>query len=210
MDVAPTRKFYHVNQGNVYRYYQQYDEAKLSYKAYQDKSALNNTAVLYAGLEKYNDAKYYLETALQLDSSHHVFQFNMNLLVKGKQKEFARSLARAVASTDGTEGLFSDIGIKYSRDGFVTIYLYDYEYDTRHFPGRHFLPLPVAEYEEEFFIPEYDFRLMPLSEKKKKRRTRVLLPISPKKSDLKAGAAGRARIAQYSGNSDLSIQAGRL
>ena len=168
MDVAPARKFYNVNQGNVYRYYQQYDEAKLSYKAYQDKSALNNTAVLYAGLEKYTDAKYYLETALQLDSAHHVFQFNMNLLQKGKQKEFAQSLARAVASTDGTEGLFSDIGIKYSRDGFVTIYLYDYEYDTLHFPGRHFLPLPVAEYDEEFFLPEYDFKLMPFSEKKRK------------------------------------------
>jgi tetratricopeptide (TPR) repeat protein len=188
MDVAPTRKFYHVNQGNVYRYYQQYDEAKLSYKAYQDKSALNNTAVLYAGLEKYNDAKYYLETALQLDSSHHVFQFNMNLLVKGKQKEFARSLARAVASTDGTEGLFSDIGIKYSRDGFVTIYLYDYEYDTLHFPGRHFLPLPVAEYEEEFFIPEYDFRLMPLSEKKKKEAKKGTPTYKSQKVRLKGGS----------------------
>ncbi|WP_373331324.1 tetratricopeptide repeat protein [Salmonirosea aquatica] len=167
MDVAPSRKFYNVNQGNVYRFWEQYDEAKLSYKAYQDKSALNNTAVLYAGQDNFKDAKYYLETALQIDSSHHVFQFNMNLLMKGKQKEFARSLARAVASADGTEGMFSDIGIKYSRDGFVTIYLYDYEYDTLHFPGRHYLPLPVAEYEEEFFIPEYDFKLMPYSDKKK-------------------------------------------
>lgn len=168
MEVAPSRKFYNVNQGNVYRFWQQYDEAKLSYKAYQDKSALNNTAVLYAGLNDFKDAKYYLETALQLDSAHRVFQFNMNLLLKGRQKEFAASLARTVASADPGAGLFSDIGIKYSRDGFVTIYLYDYEYDTLHFPGRHFLPLPIAEYEEEFFIPEYDFKLAPYSEKKKK------------------------------------------
>ena len=188
MEVAPSRKFYNVNQGNVYRYYQQYDEAKLSYKAYQDKSALNNTAVLYAGLDNLKDAKYYLETALQLDSSHHVFQFNMNLLLKGKQKEFARSLARAVASTDGTEGLFSEIGIKYSRDGFVTIYLYDYEYDTLHFPGRHFLPLPVAEYEEEFFIPEYDFKLMPFSEKKKKDVKRKTPSYRSQKVRLKGGS----------------------
>ena len=166
MEVAPARKFYNVNQGNVYRYWQQYDEAKVSYQAHQDKSALNNTAVLYAGLENNKDAKYYLETALQLDSAHRVFQFNMNLLVKGKQKEFAQTLARAVASNDDTEGPFSDIGIKYSRDGFVTIYLYDYEYDTLHFPGRHFLPLPVAEYDEAYFIPEFDFKLLPYSKKK--------------------------------------------
>jgi tetratricopeptide (TPR) repeat protein len=175
MAVAPSRKFYNVNQGNVYRYWQKYDEAKLSYQTYQDKSALNNTAVLYAGLENMKDAKYYLGVALQLDSAHHVFQFNMNLLMKGKQKEFARSLARATASAD-EESAFSDIGIKYSRDGFVTIYLYDYEYDTLHFPGRHYLPLPVQEYEEEFFIPEYDFSLLPYTPLKapkiKEKKTR--------------------------------------
>ncbi len=166
MEVAPARKFYNVNQGNVYRYWQQYEDAKLSYQAHQDKSALNNTAVLYAGLENQKDAKYYLEIALQLDSAHRVFQFNMNLLLKGKQKEFAQTLARAVASNDQADGPFSDIGIKYSRDGFVTIYLYDYEYDTLHFTGRHHLPLPVAEYSEEYFIPEYDFQLLPYSKKK--------------------------------------------
>ncbi|MFB9296728.1 tetratricopeptide repeat protein [Persicitalea jodogahamensis] len=166
MEVAPSRKFYNVNQGNVYRYWQQYEDAKLSYQKHQDKSALNNTAVLYAGLDNNKDAKYYLETALQIDSAHRVFQFNMNLLLKGRQKEFAQSLARTVASNDDTDGPFSDIGIKYSRDGFVTIFLYDYEYDTLHFPGRHFLPLPVAEYTEEYFIPEYDFKLMPYSIKK--------------------------------------------
>jgi hypothetical protein len=99
----------------------------------------------------------------------------MNLLMKGKQKEFARSLARATASAD-EESAFSDIGIKYSRDGFVTIYLYDYEYDTLHFPGRHYLPLPVQEYEEEFFIPEYDFSLLPYTPLKapkiKEKKTR--------------------------------------
>lgn len=167
LEVAPSRKFYNVNQGNVFRYWQRYDEAKSSYQAYQDKSALNNTAVLYAGQEKLKEARYYLETALQLDSAHHVFQFNMNLLMKGKQKEFAQTLARAVASADEANGPFSDIGIKYSRDGFVTIYLYDYEYDTLYFPGRHYLPLPVAEYKEDFFIPEFDFKLMPYSDKRK-------------------------------------------
>ena len=170
MEAAPARKFYNVNQGNVYRYWKQYEEAKLSYRIHQDKSALNNTAVLYAGLENQKDAIYYLETALQLDSAHRVFQFNMNLLMRGKQKEFAQTLARAVASSDDTEGPFSDIGIKYSRDGFITIYLYDYEYDTLHFPGRHYLPLPVAEYAEDYFIPEYDFKLLPYSKKKEPKK----------------------------------------
>ena len=189
MDNAPSRKFYNVNQGNVYRYLEKYDEAKLSYQTYQDKSALNNTAVMYAGREQFKDAKYYLGVALQIDSLHRVFQYNMNILVKGKQKE----MMRLVASNDENSP-FSDIGIKYSRDGFVTIYLYDYEYDQLSFPGRHYMPLPVAEYKEDYFIPEYDFKLIAYAKKKgedpKKKRVRyksqkVKLPGSRGKSGTK-------------------------
>jgi hypothetical protein len=85
----------------------------------------------------------------------------MTVLVKGKQKE----MMRLVASSDENSP-FSDIGIKYSRDGFVTIYLYDYEYDVLSFPGRHYMPLPVAEYKEDYFIPEYDFKLIAYPKKK--------------------------------------------
>ena len=171
MDNAPSRKFYNVNQGNVYRYLEKFDEAKLSYQTYQDKSALNNTAVMYAGKEQMKEAKYYLGVALQIDSLHRVFQYNMTILAKGKQKE----MMRLVASSDENSP-FSDIGIKYSRDGFVTIYLYDYEYDELTFPGRHYMPLPVAEYKEDYFIPEYDFKLIAYEKKKadseKKKRVR--------------------------------------
>lgn len=171
MEAAPSRKFYNVNQGNVYRYLEKYDEAKLSYQTYQDKSALNNTAVMYAGQERIKDAKYYLGVALQIDSLHRVFQYNMTVLAKGKQKE----MMRLVASADENSP-FSDIGIKYSRDGFVTIYLYDYEYDVLTFPGRHYMPLPVAEYKEDYFIPEYDFKLIAYGKKKnegeKKKRVK--------------------------------------
>ncbi|MCF0064963.1 hypothetical protein MUK70_29210 [Dyadobacter chenwenxiniae] len=189
MDNAPSRKFYNVNQGNVYRYLEKFDEAKLSYQTYQDKSALNNTAVMYAGKEQMKEAKYYLGVALQIDSLHRVFQYNMNILVKGKQKE----MMRLVASSDENSP-FSDIGIKYSRDGFVTIYLYDYEYDVLSFPGRHYMPLPVAEYQEDYFIPEYDFKLVAYEKKKvdseKKKRVRyrsqkVKLPGSRAKSGTK-------------------------
>ncbi len=161
MRMAPSRKFYNVNQGNVYRYWEKYDEAQQSYKIHQDKSALNNTGVLYAGMERMKDAKYYLGVALEIDSAHKVFQFNMALLQNGKHKE----LAKAVASARD-DGPYSDISIKYSRDGFVTIYLYDYEYDTLYFPGRHYLPLPVDTYTEDYFIPEFDFKLMPYAPKK--------------------------------------------
>ena len=156
MNVAPTRKFYNVNQGNVFRYWNKFDEAKVSYQSYQDKSALNNTAVMYAGQEQMKDAKYYLGVAIQIDSLHRVFQYNMNILVKGKQKEMMRLVA-----SSGENSPFSDISIKYSRDGFVTIYLYDYDYDTLSFPGRHYMPLPAAEYQEDYFIPDYDFKLVP-------------------------------------------------
>jgi tetratricopeptide (TPR) repeat protein len=166
MEVAPSRKFYHVNQGNVYRYWEQYDEAKLSYQSYQDKSALNNTAVMYASQEKMKDAKYYLGVAIQIDSLHRVFQYNMTMLVKGKQNEMMRLVA-----SNNEDSPFSDIGIKYSRDGLVTIYLYDYEYDKLQFPGRHFMPLPAAEYNEDYFIPEYDFKLVAYSKKKNSSST---------------------------------------
>jgi tetratricopeptide (TPR) repeat protein len=168
MDVAPARKQYNVNQGNVFRYWNKYDEAKLSYQSYQDKSALNNTAVMYAGQERLSDAKYYLGVAIQMDSLHRVFQYNMTILVKGKQKE----MMRLVASSDENSP-FSDIAIKYSRDGFVTLYLYDYEYDPLEFPGRHYIPLPVAEYTEDYFIPDYDFKLVPYSKKKEEKEVKI-------------------------------------
>src|SRR5690606_5725341 len=52
LDIKPVNRFYNVNVGNVYRYWEDYDEAQLSYKAYQDKSALNNMGIMYAGQEK--------------------------------------------------------------------------------------------------------------------------------------------------------------
>ena len=166
LEVAPARKFYNVNQGNVYRYWQQYEEAKLSYQSHQDKSALNNTAVMYAGQQNIKDAKYYLGIAIEIDSLQRVFQYNMTILVKGKQKE----MMRLVASNEDSP--FSDIGIKYSRDGFVTIYLYDYDYDKLSFPGRHYMPLPVAEYNEDYFIPDYDFKLIPYVKNNKPVKTK--------------------------------------
>lgn len=162
LELDPSKKFYNVNVGNIYKSWEKYDEAKFSYQIYQDKSAINNLGVLYASLGNTDPAKYYLGVAMELDSTHRVFQFNMNLLVKDNQKELKRALA---SNRDNLS--FSDIGIKYSRDGFVTIFLYDYEYDTLHFPGRHYLPLPVAEYQEDYFIPEYDFKLLAYTDVKR-------------------------------------------
>lgn len=160
MEIDPSRKFYNVNVGNVHRYWEKYEDAQWSYKAYQDKSALNNMAVLFAAQHKEKEAKYYLGVAIDIDSLHRVFQYNMTILVKGKQKEMMHLVS---ASEDSP---FSDIGIKYSRDGFVTIYLYDYVYDQLQFPGRHFIPLPVAKYNEDYFIPEFDFKFLAYSKKK--------------------------------------------
>src|SRR5690606_21662982 len=127
----------------------------MSDKADQDKSALNNMGIMYAGQERMKDAMYYLSVAHQIDSTHRVIKYNMAVLANDKQKE----LAKLVASTKNDD-LFSDIGIKYSLDGFVTLYLYDYEYDPLEFKGRHFLELPVEEYNDNYFIPHYDFELL--------------------------------------------------
>lgn len=180
LELKPVNRFYNVNVGNVYRYWEEYDEAQLSYKAYQDKSALNNMGVMFAGQERMKDAMYYMGVALQVDSTHRVVKYNMAVLANNKQKE----LARLVASTKEGD-LFSDIGIKYSLDGFVTLYLYDYEFDPLEFKGRHFLELPVEEYSDNYFIPHYDFELLeytnnklgiPIKKKPRYKSQKVKLP----------------------------------
>lgn len=163
LDAAPAKKFYHVNKGNVFRYWQQYDDARLSYQSYQDKSALNNTAVMYAGLERLKDARYYMGVALQIDSTHRAFRYNMNMLALDGSR--AKEMARFVASAKDT-GPYSEISLKYSLDGFVTLYLYDYEYENMLFPGRHHLAAPMKEFTEDYLIPEFDFRLLPYTGKK--------------------------------------------
>lgn len=163
LDADPARKFYHVNKGNVFRYWQQYDDARLSYQSYQDKSALNNTAVMYAGLERLKDARYYMGVALQIDSTHRAFRYNMNMLVRDGGR--AKEMARFVASAKDT-GPYSEISLKYSLDGYVTLYLYDYEYENMLFPGRHHLPAPLKEITEDYLIPEFDFRFLPYTDKK--------------------------------------------
>ncbi|ODS81261.1 MAG: hypothetical protein ABS46_11995 [Cytophagaceae bacterium SCN 52-12] len=163
LETSPAKKFYHVNKGNVFRYWEQYEDARTSYQSYQDKSALNNTAVMYAGLERLKDARYYMGVALQLDSTHRAFRYNMNMLARdgGRAKEMSRFVASARDS-----GPYSEISLKYSLDGYVTLYLYDYEYENMLFPGRHHLPAPLKEIAEDYLIPEFDFRLLPYAEKK--------------------------------------------
>lgn len=185
MENAPARKFYNVNKGNVFRYWEQYEEARLSYQSYQDKSALNNTAVLLAGLERLKDARYYLGVALQIDSTHRVFQYNKSVLTQGKAKE----MARLVASTKDN-GPYSEISLKYSLDGYVTIYLYDYEYEEMEFPGRHHLSLPYRNFDEGDLIPEYDFSFLPYSGNKKEvqeKRKPIRMPKNKQKGRSKSG-----------------------
>lgn len=175
MESALAKKFYHVNKGNVFRYWHEYEAARQSYQNYQDKSALNNTAVLLAGLEKYNDARYYMGVALQIDSTHRVFHYNMDLLNRGKAREMARFLASARDS-----GPYSEISIKYSLDGYVTIYLYDYEYQQMEFPVSYSLPAPAIRFGNDYLIPEIDFRLMPYAEKAREAREKKKTGKSPK------------------------------
>jgi tetratricopeptide (TPR) repeat protein len=176
---APNKRFYNVNKGNVHRIWEEYDLAQTSYEAHQDKSALNNLGVMYAGMQRPKDGLYYLNIALQIDSTYRVFKYNMALLIRTSQARTANAVASAKATS------FGDIGIKYSRDGFVTIYLYDYEYDTLHVKGAHYVPPPAEVIQEDFFIPIYNFKLLrystqKLAPKKKKgakdREQRVKLP----------------------------------
>lgn len=154
IESAPAKKFYNVNQGNVYRYLQQYDSAKTSYQQYLDKHSVNNLGVLHAAIHDQKSARYYLDVAMKLDSVSRIFRYNMTVLSKVATNDF-----RFTASTAPRRS-YADISLKYSLDGFVTIYLYDYEYDKITFPGRPLLPFPATRFDDDYLIPHFDYQLM--------------------------------------------------
>src|SRR5690606_28371020 len=113
--------------------------------------------------------------ALQIDSTHRVFHYNMNLLTQGKAKEQARFLA---SSRDS--GHYTEISIKYSLDGYVTIYLYDYEYRRMYFPVRHSVPSPDYQFQELRLIPELDYSFIPYTEKMQEKKVKRKSAKTPK------------------------------
>lgn len=154
-----TRKFYQNNLGNALKNLEQYDEAVKCYQAYLSKSAINNMGVLYAANKKPDFSRYYLNLAIDLDSTNLVYQFNRLTLYRAF---YADSLARkpkllAAESRVPT----TSISAKYSRDGYINIYLYDYDFDAYDYPADHHFPVQPEPPQALDLLPVNDFFLMP-------------------------------------------------
>lgn len=153
------RRFYQNNRGNVLKNLGQYAEAIKSYESYLSKSAINNLGVLYATTGKPDFSRYYLNLAIQLDSNNLIYQYNR---VKLFRQSFADSLARRPNLLAAERRLpANSISAKYSRDGLINIYLYDYDFDAYDYPADHRFPIKPETPHAPDLLPVDDFVQMP-------------------------------------------------
>ncbi|GAA4450908.1 hypothetical protein GCM10023189_12240 [Nibrella saemangeumensis] len=137
-----TRKQYFNNMGNVYKNTGEFGKAFASYEGHLDRSALNNMGVAFAVQNKGDIARYYLNLAIQLDSANVVYQYNR---YKVYQRYFNDDLERRPDIARSQQLLpTNSISARYSKDGYINVYLYDFEFDPYTFPGEHHFPIQPA------------------------------------------------------------------
>ncbi|GAB3920303.1 tetratricopeptide repeat protein [Larkinella terrae] len=138
-DLDSTHKTFFNNLGNVYKNTEEYDKAIKSYLGHLDKSAINNLGVLYARNGKGEFGNHYLNIALSIDSASMVYQFNRYKVYK---EYFKDSLAHRPDILQAQNLMpTNSISSKYSKDGYINIYLYDYDFERYEFPGDHYFPI---------------------------------------------------------------------
>ncbi|MFN4146624.1 MAG: tetratricopeptide repeat protein [Runella sp.] len=150
-----TKTAYNVNIGNVYKNRGEEAPAIEHYQKYLSKNAINNMGVLFAKSERKDFSKHYLDIAVDLDTSNKIYQYNRAKLVHDHFKDqFMRrpDMQRAfkLAPT-------KDISLKYSPDGYVTIFLFDYDFETYHFPGDPLFEVRPQPIDDFAFLPSLDF-----------------------------------------------------
>ena len=189
MKADTAKKFYHVNVGNVYKSKGEKENAIVNYEAYLSKNSINNLGILFAKPDQKRYSNHYLDVAVKLDSANPVYLYNRAKLFAEHFKDSLarnRDLQRALKLRPD-----SDVSFKYSQDGFVTIYLVDFEFDRYHYPGKHFFPVQVLPVETNVFLPIIDWIKIPIPKNKD-----VLVKVDRQKSapQLKfRGASRRSR-----------------
>lgn len=154
-----SRQFYYVNVGNAHKNINDFPEALKNYQIYTSKSGVNNMSVIYAAQNNKKDARKYFDIALQLDSGSSVINYNKARLLKEYSGEM-----RASSNTSGkSEGIQQSIQKKYSKDGFITMYLYDGEFEKYTYENAHFLPVHFQNDFEYHYLPNYKMSLMPFT-----------------------------------------------
>ncbi|RIV23684.1 hypothetical protein DYU11_11950 [Fibrisoma montanum] len=135
-----TSKYYQNNLGNLFKNTRQYDYAVKAYQAYLSKTAINNMAVMYASAKRPAESRLYFDVALKLDSGNRAFMYNKYVLYSRFYKD---SLAMKPDLVQAGQGVSAKtISTKYSLDGYINIYLYDYGFDTYEYPEAVVLPIP--------------------------------------------------------------------
>lgn len=164
MKADTTKKFYHVNVGNVYKSKGERENAIVNYEAYLSKNSINNLGILFAKPDQKRYSNHYLDVAVKLDSSNATYLYNRAKLFAEYFKDSLarnRDLQRALKLRPE-----ADVSFKYSQDGFVTIYLVDFEFDRYNYPGKHFFPVQVLPVEANQFLPIVEWLKIPIPKDK--------------------------------------------
>ncbi|WP_234733086.1 tetratricopeptide repeat protein [Tellurirhabdus bombi] len=181
-------KYYQNNLGNVYKNMQDFGNAIKSYESYLSKTAINNMGVLFASNSKGTISKHYLNIAIDLDSTNQIYHYNRYRVFNEFFKDSLHTnndVARA-----GTLVLTNSISAKYSRDGYINIYMYDYAFDKIEFPGEHFFPILPENPPHPDFRPIDDLLMMDI--KAERADSRVSPPIQVKSKRMPKPRRSRA------------------
>lgn len=188
-DLDSTHKTYYNNLGNVYKNTEEYAKAIKSYQGHLDRSAINNLGVLYARNANGDFGRHYLNIAITIDSASLVYRFNR---YKVYNEFFKDSLAKRPDILQAQALMpTNSISSKYSKDGYINIYLYDYDFEHYEFPGDHFFPIQNDKPTPPDYRPLDDL----LSMEVLKSPAEVQRPVSTRVTSKRMPKPRRARMA---------------
>jgi tetratricopeptide (TPR) repeat protein len=155
LDIDSTKQAYHVNIGNIFKGQDKNIEAIDQYQKHLSKNAINNLGLLFTKGEKPDYARHYLNTVVNLDTANQIYLYNRAKIVRDFYKsEFLRNSeyqrAFKLAPTN-------DIAIRYSPDGFITIYLFDYDFEKFEFPGEPLMAIAPRAIDDFAYLISPDF-----------------------------------------------------
>jgi hypothetical protein len=115
--------------------------------------------VLFGKDTRKDFSKHYLDIAISYDTANTIYLYNRAKLFHDHFKDqfFRRKDVQQAFKLAPTK----DISLKYSPDGFITIFLFDYDFETYHFPGDPLFDVQPQPIDDFVFLPSLDFIPMP-------------------------------------------------